>query len=125
MIIAFDLDDTLYEEITYVKSSFKAVSKYLNSKYGLSENLVYAEMLSILDADGRGNVFNKLLIHFGVFTKAEVKKCLSVYRNSIPEIFLPQTSIDCLNRLADFPKYLVTDGNKMVQSNKIKSLKLV
>ena len=124
MIVAFDLDDTLYEEITYVKSSFKAVATYLHKKYGFDENLLYAEMLSILDTDGRGSVFNKVLIQFGIFSKSEVKKCLSVYRNNTPEIFLPQVSIDCLNRLGDFPKYLVTDGNKMVQSNKIKSLKL-
>ena len=30
MIICFDLDDTLYPEIEYVKSGFKAIGIYLN-----------------------------------------------------------------------------------------------
>jgi putative hydrolase of the HAD superfamily len=33
MIIVFDLDDTLYEEITYVRSGFKAVANYLSKNY--------------------------------------------------------------------------------------------
>ena len=33
MILVFDLDDTLYEEITYVKSSFKTVADYFPIRY--------------------------------------------------------------------------------------------
>ena len=33
MILVFDLDDTLYEEISYVKSGFKKVSDFMKSEY--------------------------------------------------------------------------------------------
>ena len=35
MIIVFDLDDTLYEETTYVKGGFTAVANYLFQTYHL------------------------------------------------------------------------------------------
>ena len=40
MIIVFDLDDTLYEEITYVRSGFKAVASYLSQTYKKSKRLI-------------------------------------------------------------------------------------
>ncbi|WP_214515343.1 hypothetical protein, partial [Mycobacterium tuberculosis] len=35
MIVVFDLDDTLYDELTYVQSGFQAVAGYLRDTYGM------------------------------------------------------------------------------------------
>lgn len=121
-VIVFDLDDTLYPEIEYVKSGFRAVAGYLHSHYSLPRNEVYEEMLKVLEAEGRGAVFNKVLEKHNLKTKHRITQCLSAYRLHIPEISLPDTTVNCLNRLKNIPKYIVTDGNKVVQYNKVKAL---
>ena len=40
MILVFDLDDTLYDEITFVYSGFSAVSKYLSLQFNLNEKKI-------------------------------------------------------------------------------------
>ncbi len=124
MILVFDLDDTLYQEITYVKSAFKAVASYLGAKYQIATSEVENDLLGVLEEKGRGSVFDEVLNKYGIYSKAEVKKCLGVYRRSKPKIELNRDAVRCLKRFEDLPKYLVTDGNKMVQSTKIKALGL-
>ena len=46
MIIVFDLDDTLYDEITYVRSSLFEVSLYLSEKLHIS-NGKYQSLLDV------------------------------------------------------------------------------
>lgn len=124
MVIVFDLDDTLYLEIEYAKSGFAAVSKYLNKKYKLNSKKVYSKMLSILNEKGRGEIFDDTLKFYNIYTKKEVSKCTRVYHLHKPEIKLSRTADSCLNRLKKYPIYIVTDGNKIVQANKIAALGL-
>ena len=69
MIIIFDLDDTLYPEISYVKSGFLAVSNYLSLKYGFDESQTYSFFLKTLRKDGREGIFNKFLKIKKVYNK--------------------------------------------------------
>jgi putative hydrolase of the HAD superfamily len=124
MILVFDLDDTLYEEITFVRSAFEAVSKYLASKFQLNPTEIERKLLHVMEEKGRGAVFNDVLKEYGIYNKAEVKKCLSVYRTSSPNIELNEDALRCLKRFEALPKYLVTDGNKRVQTAKIEALNL-
>ncbi|MBV6644240.1 MAG: HAD family hydrolase [Cyclobacteriaceae bacterium] len=124
MILAFDLDDTLYEEITYVKSSLSAVAFYLSQKFAQPENDIYQAFLEVLDSKGRGAIFDEVLKDYNLYSKAEVKRCLGVYRNNTPKIELSTAGKECLNRFSHYRKYLVTDGNKLVQTNKIRALGL-
>ncbi len=124
MIIVFDLDDTLYEEITYVRSSLFEVALYLSEKLQISRDIIYANLNEVLDKRGRGNVFDIVLSNYGIYSQTEVNRCLSVYRNNTPKIRLFDQAISCLERFKDYRKYLVTDGNKMVQKKKIDALSL-
>jgi len=124
MILVFDLDDTLYNEMTYVKSSFIEVSNYLSSIIPLTRDQIFNEILKFLKENGRGKVFDILLKKYGYYSKTEVRNCLRVYRNNFPKIKLFEEASDCLERFSNFTKYLVTDGNKLVQRNKIKALDL-
>jgi len=124
MILVFDLDDTLYDEITYVKSSLLEVAKYLSQKLNVQSNIIYSDLYKVLELNGRGNVFDITLKNYGIYSKAEVNKCLSVYRKNNPEIELFEQAISCLKRFENFRKYIVTDGNKIVQKKKIEALKL-
>lgn len=122
MVLIFDLDDTLYDEINYVKSGFRAVAEFASITWAIPIEEAYTQMLETLEKMGRGYVFNELLNRYGKLTQKNVKKCLSAYRLHQPNIQLPSSSIDCFQRFKDRPKYIVTDGNKIVQYNKVKAL---
>lgn len=124
MILIFDLDDTLYEEITYVKSGFKAVSDYLLKRFNIHKNESFNIMVEILELEGRGKVFNRMLDKYNLNNKKHVRECLSVYRLHKPDIELYDSANRCLDRFSDISKYIITDGNKIVQRRKINSLNL-
>lgn len=124
MILVFDLDDTLYEEITFVKSGFKQVAKYLQEKHKIPCQESFQLMLECLSKDGRGSIFNKILSQYGLYSKKNVTKCISIYRNHKPDIKLFKEAESALKRFPNIPLYIVTDGNKIVQSNKVIGLGL-
>jgi putative hydrolase of the HAD superfamily len=123
LVVVFDLDDTLYDEMTYVKSGFKAVAQYVGKEFNLSKKILFKQLVAALE-DGRGTIFDAVLKRNNIYTKKTVKKCLSIYRNHKPDIKLSKEGRDCLLRFKDYPLYIVTDGNKLVQYNKIKALKI-
>lgn len=124
MVLIFDLDDTLYEEATYVRSGFMAVARFLAPILGKDLNLLYDEMLKLLEQNGRGSVFNSLLERHGKISHRLVQKCVSCYRLHKPEIHLHQGAKDCLLRFNHLPLYVVTDGNKTAQAAKVRALGL-
>jgi len=124
MIITFDLDDTLYPEIEYVKSGFREVSYFLEGAFHLSSEQTFKEMSKDLKSNGRGLIFDNLLNSYGIYSKKNVAKCLSIYRNHSPRIQLSPSAKRCLDRLDKYNKYLVTDGNLLVQRHKISSLNI-
>jgi len=122
MILVFDLDDTLYNEMDFIKSGFNAVSNYLSNTYGLPSTL--GDMCFIFDKDGRNRVFDKLLKKYNIFSSKKLKKCVSIYRYHKPNIKIYDSAKRCLQRFITWSKYIVTDGNKLVQANKIKALNI-
>lgn len=125
-VIVFDLDDTLYDEINFVKSGFKEVSKYFLYKYNLDYESFYNFAFYNLKKYGRGKVFDEVLKHFHIYTKTNIKKAISIYRTHKPDINLPEETLNVLNFFIkkNIPIFIVTDGNKIVQNNKIEALKL-
>ena len=126
-VIVFDLDDTLYSEIKFVQSGFRTVAEYLHTLHPKhSVESLYALMLQELEQNGRGKVFDVVLEHLGCKSKKMVQKALSIYRLHTPKLTLPQESLEILEYYfgQKTPLYIVTDGNKIVQHNKIKALDL-
>lgn len=124
MILVLDLDDTLYPEIEFVKSGFKAVSNYLSANYNLKSDSIYNQMLILLDTEGRGQIFDSILKENKIFNAANKRKCVSVYRSHTPLINLYPEAERFIERFKNNKKYIITDGNKVVQRNKIKALNL-
>ena len=123
MIIVFDLDDVLYQEKFFFKSGLNAITNYISNEY----NIPKKQILFFLKKRGiknRVKIIDEILNHFNLFSKNRVKKCLSIYRKHNPKIKLKEDVKYCLKNLNIFSCYIVTDGNKIVQSNKIKALKL-
>lgn len=124
MIPIFDLDDTLYPERTYVESGFRTVALWGEQRFGWPAETSLAKMLSVLERDGRGRVFDRwLATHGAKVTRRLVGEAVRQYRHHSPDIQLPPAHLDVLNELAcHAPLYLVTDGHKVVQAKKVDAL---
>ena len=123
MIPIFDLDDTLYPECLYVESGFLAVALELEKKFGWSVKDSIKHMRGTLTCEGRGFIFDRLLASKGLLNSSRVKECVNTYRRHKPTIKLAPMVRDVLSNLSVRP-YLVTDGHKLVQQNKVDALGL-
>jgi putative hydrolase of the HAD superfamily len=121
MVLVFDLDDTLYDEKTFVYSGFNAVAEFISVQYNLDKK-EFEKALQIEFQNGRGSIFDTVLKSYELLSKKLIQKCISVYRLHKPSIKVYDDTIACLQGFTNIPKYLVTDGNKIVQQNKIKAL---
>jgi len=124
MILVFDMDDTLYDELTYVRSGFTAVTRMLAPICDASPAKLLSEMTNLLSAKGRGQVFDDLLALYGQHSRALVARCVKTYRHHKPQITLWPEAADCLTRHQNLPIYVVSDGHKVAQNAKATALGL-
>lgn len=122
MVLIFDLDDTLYDERTYVESGFRAVASFGEARFGWDSEESFRFMLDVLDREGRGAVFDRWLAAQGSYSKKLVQACLRRYRGHAPRLSLNRQAKALLPELKGYPLYLVTDGHKLVQQRKIEAL---
>lgn len=124
MVIVFDLDDTLYEEISFVLSGFKVVANFISSEFGINYDRVYETLKNNFKVS-REKVFDRTYDELKIKkTKNLIKKTLSIYRKHKPDIQLYNEAKECLKRFKDYPIYIVTDGNIITQKNKLVALNL-
>jgi putative hydrolase of the HAD superfamily len=125
MVLIFDLDDTLYDEMSFVRSGIKAVAKQGATLWGLNEVDSERQLNHILTRDGRGAIFDTWLDMAGVLTRGRVQNSVATYRQHTPSISLFKEAEAFLSNISpEVPLYLVTDGNKNVQHNKVSALGL-
>lgn len=119
MVLVFDLDDTLYDELSYVYSGFRAVAAWGEQQYGLDSNSSYARLTSLLTTEGRGHIFDHWLDGRG-----SVREAVRVYRHHTPDITVWASAVRTLDQAKNWPLYLVTDGHKIVQAKKLAALRI-
>lgn len=124
MILIFDLDDTLYDERSYVESGLSAVAAFGYAEFGWNRKQSFQQMLHTLDTQGRGAIFDSWLLAHGISSAALVKKCVAVYRHHTPKLKLDVEVRQLLVSLQQYPLYVVTDGHKVVQAKKAAELGL-
>lgn len=122
MVIIFDLDDTLYDERTYVESGLRAVAAFGVDRFRWEPESSFRFMMDVLEQEGRGAIFDRWLATHGRYGKGLVRECVKVYRHHTPNLRLHQEAIELLPTLSAYPLYLVTDGHKIVQQHKVKAL---
>lgn len=120
-VVAFDLDDTLYKEIEFLKSG------YYHIALTLCDNAEDASVLakSMYDwYNAKCNVFEKAIEATG--STCDISSLLAIYREHIPDITLPHGSKECLRTLKAYGATLalITDGRTLTQRNKIRALGL-
>ncbi|MEL0036850.1 MAG: hypothetical protein VW882_10695, partial [Gammaproteobacteria bacterium] len=59
-VIVFDLDDTLFDELDYVRSGLLHVSEYLSTVLDATVEQLYQELLKSL-AVARSHIFDRVL----------------------------------------------------------------
>lgn len=115
-VVCFDLDDTLYKEIDFLKSAYKEVATIAGHPEAVCQMMdwYYA----------KENAFQKLIDTYGL--SISVADCLKIYRNHYPDISLDAGVKEYLEALkdADAKLGLISDGRSITQRNKIKALGL-
>jgi putative hydrolase of the HAD superfamily len=125
-VLVFDLDDTLYKELDFVQSGFRAVASSLQNSANLPKQKSLQFMNNQLDEFGRGQIFDSLIREFSI-VQASVRELVAIYRYHSPAISLRPEALKMLSKLPQILEkkpYLVTDGNPRVQRSKIKALQI-
>ena len=123
--IFFDLDDTLFSEIDYIKSGFNNVSKVLATRLDLPSSAIYKQLLELFNANP-GNVFNRLFDELQIlYSDDDILSLVRLYRKHRPTIEFCSDVIPCLMQLRaeGIRTGIITDGYKETQNNKLKALK--
>ena len=115
-IIVFDLDDTLYKEIDFVKSGFAYIAHSMAIPY-------IADELITQWRNGT-NAFQFIIDKHNL--KISVSELLDIYRHHIPSISIEHSVAETLDYLIPNNKILgiISDGRSITQRNKIEALGL-
>jgi len=123
--VAFDLDDTLYDEVDYCKSGFTVVARFLA---GLTQSpdadRIFDCLWKHFSAGNHTKTFNAACDELSIsYDNVLIQKLVQLYRNHIPKITLPDDTADVLHQLsAQFTLALLTDGFLPAQQLKVQVL---
>lgn len=119
-MVIFDLDDTIYKEIDFLKSAYKEIAYYVRNMLNISESEIFQRMLSnyFLKQD----VFQDIV--YASNNLATKDELLSLYRSHFPDIILDHETLTCLEVLKkkEIRMGIITDGRSITQRHKIKAL---
>lgn len=121
-VVVFDLDDTLYDEIDFLKSGFQFIAgKYCKN----NAQQAYSDLIEWYSA--RLDAFDKLIERYKLFNQGVTKEdLLSDYRFHQPVIKLRDKASEFIFELKNLgvKLALITDGRSITQRNKINALGL-
>lgn len=127
LLVAFDLDDTLYLEQGFVKSGFAAVGQYLAELGLLDVEAFFQTAYRLFEEGARGNIFNLTLEKLGVAGSEDlIAELVRIYREHEPDIQPFPESLNLLGKLREEGCIiaLVSDGPWRTQRNKLRALGL-
>lgn len=115
-VICFDLDDTLYKEIDYLKSAYKEIAESVGHPEAADQMLDWYQA-------GK-NAFKKLIETYNL--TVDIADLLKIYREHYPDIHLDEGVKEYLDSLKEYGAKLglISDGRSLTQRNKIKALGL-
>lgn len=125
--VVFDLDDTIYDEIDYCRSGFRAVAEFLAQVPDVpSADCIFEALWRQFSSGNRTRAFNAALDELDIpFNNHKIRQLVDVYRNHAPTINLPNDSREALDELKS--KYilaLLTDGFLPAQQLKVQALEI-
>ena len=118
-IVVFDLDDTLYKEVDFMKSAYMEIARSLEADCA-AEDIVDKMMAWWREGE---NVFQRLIE--SCHSDLTVDDLLKIYRSHIPTLSLDGETKDMLQWLSERAVVgIITDGRSVTQHNKITALGL-
>ena len=123
--VVFDLDDTLYDELDYCRSGFRAVARFLAKVAPIPcSDEVFASLWRHFSAGNRTRTFDAALDDLGLDTdEALITQLIEVYRTHRPSLKLPADSRQTLETLRKTHTLaLLTDGYLPAQRLKVQAL---
>ena len=122
--VIFDLDDTLYDEFTFVKQGYAAVAKYLSAQVHVPSDVIVTQMLAYYKQQGREQLFDFIINKYQWSGTVDV--LLERYRAQQPSLVLYPDAAATLKQLKDqhVKVGVITDGLNTVQKSKYRSLGL-
>ena len=117
-VIVFDLDDTLYNEMEYLRSAYSEIAKSVNPD---NWQQLFARMYSLFRS--KADVFEFVSSTYQV----EKSELLHTYRTHIPRIHLFNGVLETMDQIkAKKGKIgIITDGRKTTQRAKLKALAIL
>lgn len=114
-IVVFDLDDTLYNELDFLKSAYRSIALFLEPN---DWKLLYSKMFSLYRNEH--NVFEFLKHNYNV----EIPILLEMYRSHKPDIQMFEGVLELLMAIKHKNGRIgiITDGRLKTQMAKIESL---
>jgi len=125
-LIAFDLDNTLYDETMYFNHSFKIITQYLENEFNIDPKKSGKSLWKILRKNGKHyhRLFDDLLIEYKVEPK-NLQNLLYLFKSVNKKLFLFPNVRNLLRELEKrYQLSMITSGMHEVQKNKIKLLNI-
>lgn len=126
-VVAFDLDNTLYDEGLYFEAAFASIAPELARRAGVERSRVERRLREILAAHGKHYhyLFSDVLAELGLDPEADLGWVLSIFR-SVDERLEPFPGVrELLAELRGrYRLGLITSGMQRVQENKLRLLGL-
>ncbi|MEI8185765.1 MAG: HAD family hydrolase [Chlorobiaceae bacterium] len=121
VVIAIDLDDTLYAEYDYQTSGIRAVGKVIREVYGQDITDIILSWRHEGECDLWGRVCHLLLLPLSIKSSL-----LWIYRLHEPLIILEKNISDTLSKIRTIANHVVilTDGRSVSQRKKLNALGL-
>jgi putative hydrolase of the HAD superfamily len=123
LVVIFDLDDTLYREIDFLKSAFQEIAHLLSESLEESSETIYDYLFQCYQKGD--NAFQSLLNKYPS-SNYQVNDLVNLYRQHNPNISLSPVTLDVLTTIkhAVYKVGLITDGRVIQQQHKIEALGL-
>lgn len=121
--VIFDLDDTLYPEVEFVYSGYRAVSEKVREQLGFE---ISGELMTLFETGQRGDLFTPVLkTHLDAVEEEYVRELVAVYRQHKPTITPFPEARQVLDLLGGrYRMAIISDGYLDVQRRKFEALEI-
>lgn len=126
-VVGFDLDDTLVQEVLFIKSGIHFIAHHLHHRFPiLPENRIISCMeAAVLNRQNHYSALERLLDEFNLSDSVVMEKLVKTFRNHRPDPSIYHLAPSLYEKLkelkrSDIKIVLITDGRSITQRNKIK-----
>lgn len=124
--VILDLDDTLYPELSYADSGFRAVDRFLAGAGACEPGRFHLAAQACFETGHRSRVFDGAMQAIGIsLDRFPIPELVQVYREHLPIIHLfPDADAWLAGNCGRYLTGIITDGFSLAQRRKVSALEL-